>query len=131
MSPCLLIVVFLGLQQQDQLNAMSALTSYLREAQARQQVQAQGNPSQPSRASAEARLGDPSWGTAMSERQQLAFRSLSEAAVDNRWDPRRNSDMVRAALQASTPVSSSSFPGDIIPSQTQTQSMSSAGKASF
>lgn len=113
---------------------MSALTAYLRDAQARQQVQAQAqsNPPQPT----EPRLGDPSWATAMSERQQLAFRSLSEAAVDRRYGTRRNSDALRAALQAPTPASAS-FPGDIIQSQTQSQSnvpmsnVSTAGKASF
>lgn len=114
---------------------MSALTSYLREAQARQQAQSQANPPQSSRASAEARLGDPSWATAMSERQQLAFRSLSDAAVDQRWGARRNSELVRAALQQQAPApTSSSFPGDIIQSQSQSQSMlnvQSAGKASF
>ena len=70
----------------------------------------------------------------MSERQQLAFRSLSEAAVDNRYGTRRNSDALRAALQAPTPASSS-FPGDIIQSQTQSQGnvhishVSSSGEA--
>lgn len=111
-------------QQQDQLNAMSALTSYLREAQARQQAQTQANPPQSNRASAEARVGDPSWATAMSERQQLAFRSLSDAAVDQRWGARHNSELVRAALQQQAPApSSSSFPGDVIQSQSQAQSV--------
>lgn len=121
----------LPLQQQDQLSVMSALTAYLRDAQARQQVQAQAqsNPPQPT----EPRLRDPSWSAAMSERQQLAFRSLSEAAVDHRYGTRRNSDALRAALQAPTPASSS-FPGDIIQSQTQSQgnahmsNVSTAGK---
>ena len=116
---------------------MSALTAYLRDAQARQQVQAQAqsNIPQPTKP----RLGDPSWAAAMSERQQLAFRSLSEAAVDNRYGTRRNSDALRATLQAPNPASSS-FPGDIMQShimQSQTQSQGnvhmsnvpSAGKA--
>ena len=111
---------------------MSTLAAYLRDAQARQQVQAQAqsNPPHPT----EPRLGDPSWAAAMSERQQLAFRSLSEAAVDHRYGTRRNSDALRAALQASNQASSS-FPGDIIQPQTQSQgnvhmsNVSTAGKA--
>lgn len=113
---------------------MSALTAYLRDAQARQQLQAQAQSTLPQ--PTEPRLGDPSWAAAMSERQQLAFRSLSEAAVDNRYGTRRNNDALRAALQAPTPASSS-FPGDIIQSETQAQSnvhmsnVSTAGKADY
>lgn len=111
---------------------MSALTAYLRGAQAQQaQAQAQSNPSQPT----ESQMGDPSWAVAMSERQQLAFRSLSDAAVDHRYGSRQKSEMVRAALHGPTSTSSS-FPGDIIESQMQSQSsphmsnVSAAGKAS-
>lgn len=131
----------IALQQQDQLNTMSSLTAYLREAQAQQQAQAQAqaqaqsnphNPSEthpgdPSWATVmnERQQGDPSWATAMSERQQLAFRSLSEAAVDNRYGGRHSSEMLRAALQA--PASnSSSFPGDIIQPQSQIQSQNNS-----
>lgn len=99
------------LQQQDQLNAMSVLTAYLREAQA-QQSQQQAN-SQPLSDSQSHILkpNDPSWPSAMSERQQLAYRSLSEAAVDQRFG-RSSSDVVRATLHASA-----AFPGDIIQPQ--------------
>ena len=117
---------------------MSALTAYLRGAQAQQQAQAQAqsNPPQPT----ESQMGDPSWAVAMSERQQLAFRSLSDAAVDHRYGSRQKSEMVRAALHGPTSTepytASSSFPGDIIESQIQSQSsphmsnVSAAGKAS-
>jgi len=100
----------MSLQQQDQLNAMSVLTAYLREAQAQQQNQAQQAPPPP----ADKLPSEHPWPSAMSERQQLAFRSLSEAAVDPRFGGRQSSDMVRAALQA---PATSSFPGDIIQSQ--------------
>lgn len=98
------------LQQQDQLNAMSVLTAYLRETQAQQQPQTQ----QPTHPHTDSLPTDRSWPSAMSERQQLAFRSLSEAAVDPRFGLRCSSEMVRASLQAPT---TSSFPGDIIQSQ--------------
>lgn len=97
-------------QQQDQLNAMSVLTAYLRETQAQQQPQTQ----QPPHPHTDSLPSDRSWPSAMSERQQLAFRSLSEAAVDQRLGLRCSSEMVRASLQAPT---TSSFPGDIIQSQ--------------
>lgn len=109
---------------------MSALTAYLRGAQAQQaqaQAQAQSNPPQPT----ESQMGDPSWAVAMSERQQLAFRSLSDAAVDHRYGSRQKSEMVRAALHGPTSTSSS-FPGDIIESQSSPHmsNVSAAGKAS-
>ncbi|DBA82235.1 TPA: hypothetical protein ACH3X2_000507 [Trebouxia sp. C0005] len=103
-------------QQQDQLNAMSVLTAYLREAQAQQQAQAQAQQQnqQAPPPPADKLTPEHPWPSAMSERQQLAFRSLSEAAVDQRFNGRQSSDVVRAALQA---PASSSFPGDIIQSQ--------------
>ncbi len=113
---CILIYVYAAdcalwrLQQQDQLNAMSVLTAYLREAQAQQQNQAKQAPPP----SVDKLTPEHPWPSAMSERQQLAFRSLSEAAVDPRFGGRQSSDMVRAALQA---PATSSFPGDIIQSQ--------------
>ena len=121
---------------------MSALTAYLREAQAQQQAQAQAQAqvqaqAQPTRPPAqEIHPGDPSWATAMSERQQLAFRSLSEAAVDHRHGSRSSSEMLRASLQAPTPASSS-FPGDIIQPQIPPQgnlhlsNVSTAGKCTL
>ena len=121
------------MQQQDQINAMSALTAYLREAQVQQQAQnqAQAQPTHPP--PQETHSGDPSWAAAMSERQQLAFRSLSEAAVDHRHGGRRSSEMLRASIQAPT-AASASFPGDIIQPQMQPQAnphmsnVSTAGK---
>ncbi|DBA82910.1 TPA: hypothetical protein ACH3X1_006700 [Trebouxia sp. C0004] len=102
-------------QQQDQLNAMSVLTAYLREAQAQQAHPQQQNQAQQAPAPSTDKVSPKHpWPSAMSERQQLAFRSLSEAAVDPRFGGRQSSDMVRAALQA---PATSSFPGDIIQSQ--------------
>ena len=89
---------------------MSVLTAYLRQAQAQQQNQAQ-HALPPS---VDKLAPEHPWPSAMSERQQLAFRSLSEAADNPRFGGRQSSDMVRAALQA---PASSSFPGDIIQSQ--------------
>lgn len=97
---------------------MSVLTAYLREAQAQQQAQAQAQQQnqvqQAPPPSVDKLPPEHPWPSAMSERQQLAFRSLSEAAVDPKFGGRQSSDMVRAALQA---PASSSFPGDIIQSQ--------------
>ena len=89
---------------------MSVLTAYLREAQA-QQPQADTH-----RQSTDSHPNDSHWPSAMSERQQLAFRSLSEAAVDHRFNG-RNSDMIRAAVQSQRASNSPSFPGDIIQPQ--------------
>ncbi len=99
---------------------MSVLTAYLREAQAQQQAQPQQ--AAPHRRSGDTLSNDQSWPSAMSEKQQLAYRSLSEAAVDPRYGSRQSSEMVRATLQghAGTPASSS-FPGDIITSQSAPQ----------
>ena len=113
----------LVVQQQDQLSAMSALSAYLREAQAQQAPQP--TPPQPQ----EPHLSDASWSAAMNERQQLAFRSLSDATVDPSYGGHRSSEMLRASLQGPTPASSS-FPGDIIPAQSSPHlsNVSTAGK---
>ena len=110
------------MQQPDQLNAMAFLTAYLQEAQQQQQAQAQQQAQQQAQsqpASHAASLPfDQSWPSAMSERQQLAFRSLSEAAADRAEGHRSGSEMLRASLNSPTVApATSSFPGDILTAQ--------------
>lgn len=98
------------LQQQEQLNAISVLTAYLKNAQGQPQNQTQPPqmpqlPEQHAIDSWQHQEQQPGLG----DRQQLAFRSLSEAAAD-----RRSSDMLRAQLHAQA-TSSGSLPTDHIP----------------
>lgn len=105
-------------QQQEQLNAMSMLSAYLQNPSALGQGQSQHQsqhqsqlphmPQLPEQHSVDSWQQDQSVGP--SERQQLAFRSLSEAAADQ-----HSSDMIRAHLAAQTLVSASaSLPSNSI-----------------
>lgn len=108
---CVCLTLFSLLQQQDQLNNMSLLSAYLQNTQAPGQHQSQPPhmPQLPEQHSVDSWQQDQPIG--ISERQQLAFRSLSEAAVD-----RRSSDMVRAHLEAQSLTSASaSLPRDALP----------------
>ena len=111
----LCLMCFILMQQQDQLNNMSLISAYLQSVQAPGQNQPEHQSQPPHMPQLPEHHTVDSWQQdqpiGISDRQQLAFRSLSDAAID-----RRSSDMVRAHLEAQSLTSASaSLPHDALP----------------